>query len=73
MSRRGYGLQIRYASCGSGNLISRLSFLGHYSCFGALLTSVAKINKSVPVTLSPDKDNGSYSSPTPAPNDGLPR
>ena len=44
-----------------------------YSCYGPFLTNVIKVNNSVPAELFTGKDNGSYSSPTPAPNDGLPK
>ena len=56
-----------------GNTVPWLSFLGHYSCYGLLLTSVTKVNIFVPAKLFTGKDNGSYSSPTPAPNVGLPK
>ena len=51
-------------------MITLLTTLFLYSPF---VTSVTKVNNSVPVTLFPGKDNVSYSAPIPPPNVVLPK
>ena len=62
------GLQIRYGPSWPGIASRWLFFLGHYSCYGPLVTTVATANDLVPAKHSPGKDNACYSFPPRLPN-----